>query len=539
MQLEALDVTIRNYITEQIKKTETAYEERIKELQNNYEKIIKEYEFKNLELKEENNLLLYKRFGRSAEQLLADEKQLFLFTEENKSITSDKVTTQEISEVRSYKRKKKCGRKAIDPKLPREERIIDIPEEEKICKCGAHLTRIGEESSEKLHILPPRIIVEKIIRPKYACQCCEGTESEGKPSVRIAPVEPSIIPRSIVSPSLLSTIIIQKYEDHLPFYRQEKQFKRIWVTISRQDMSNWQQKAYTKLKPLFVLFKETIKSGPIIQMDETPVQVMGEEGREDTQKSYMWLSRGGPPGKTVVLYEYRRTRAGEHAKKLLEGYSGYLQTDGYDGYDSAVKGMPGIIHAGCFAHVRRRFYEAEKISGQDSAAREGLEFIRKLYQIEKELRDEKTEKNTSEEKFQKERKVLVLPILNDFKIWLLNHGEGVVPPTLLLGKAVSYTLNQWDKLVRYLDSPYLTPDTNAAENAIRPFAVGRKSWLFNKSPDGADSSCGMYSLIETAKQNGLVPWNYLLELFEKAPLASTLEDWKKLLPWDEHFYRKN
>jgi len=532
MQLGMLDVTIRDYINEQIKKIETSCEERIKE----YQKTIKEYEFENLRLKEENAYLLYKRFGRSAEQLLADEKQPLLFAEEEKN--NKPADENEISEVRSFKRKKKAGRKAIDHKLPREERIVDIPEEEKKCACGANLTRIGEETSEKLHIIPPKIIVERITRPKYSCRCCEGTGDEEKKTIRIAPVEPSIIPRSIVSPSLLSTIIIQKYEDHLPYYRQEKQFKRIWVTISRQDMSNWQQKAYIKVSPLYKLLKETMKTGPVIQMDETPVQVMGEEGRKDTQESYMWLARGGPPGKTVVLYEYRKTRAGEHARKLLEGYSGYLQTDGYEGYDKAVKDMPGIIHTGCFAHARRYFFEAVKVSGQGETAKKGIEYIRMLYCVEKKLREEKNDNKISDEQFLFERKKQAEPILNDFKTWLLKVIDEV-PPSIKLGKAIGYSLNQWDKLIRYLESPYLTPDNNACENAIRPFVLGRKNWLFCQSPEGAESSCGMFTLIETAKQNGLIPWNYLCEVFEKAPFAVTSEDWQKLLPWDEHFHRKN
>ena len=221
IQLETLDPAIINYI----KELETNYNLRLKESENRY-----------LELKERYDLLVYKRFARSAEQLLADKKQPLLFATEE---TSGKVKQEDYTfeKVKSHVRMKK-GRKAIDPKIPREERIIDIAEEEKTCACGAKLTRIGEESSEKLHIIPPRIYVEKTIRPKYACRCCEGTEEEGKPTVRIAPVEPSIIPKSIVSPSLLSTIIIQKYEDHLPYHRQEKQFQRIMVTISRQDMTS-------------------------------------------------------------------------------------------------------------------------------------------------------------------------------------------------------------------------------------------------------------------------------------------------------------
>jgi len=199
-------------------------------------------------------------------------------------------------------------------------------------------------------------------------------------------------------------------------------------------------------------------------MDETEVQVIGEENRSDIQKSRMWLARGGPPGKKVIWYEYHPTRAAYNAKAFLEGYSGYLQTDGYEGYDSAVKDMAGIVQVGCFAHARRKFFEADKISGH--------------------------------------------------------------------GKAIGYSLSQWDKLAAYLESPHLTPDNNACENAIRPFVIGRKNWLFCQSPQGAKSSCGMYSLIETAKRNGLRPFDYLTAVFKKAPVASSLQNWEKLLPWN-------
>jgi transposase len=509
MQLEKLDNTVRDYI---------------KELETN----LKEYKYKYLELKERYDLLVYKRFVRSAEQVIADETQQLLFTLEEVQVeaVTEETRQDDTGVVKSYSRKK-SGRKPLDPNLHREERIVDIEESEKICACGTTLTRIGEESNEKLHIIPPRIYVERVIRPKYACRCCEGTEDECKPTVRIAPVEPSIIPKSIVTPSLLSCIMIQKYEDHLPFYRQEKQFERIGVTISRQDMSNWQQQAYRKLSPLFERLYEAVKSGPVIQMDETTVQVMGEEDRDDTQKSYMWLARGGPPGKTVIWYAYRETRSAYHAKNFLEGYCGYLQTDGYAGYDTAVKDMSCIIHVGCFAHARRKFFEASKASKKSHSAEEGIKYIRKLYNIEDELRGQ----NLDDEKFLSERKALVVPILEKFKSWLLKRKDEV-PPGMLLGKAINYSLSQWDKMVAYLESPYLTPDNNACENAIRPFVLGRKNWLFCKSPEGAESSCGIYSLIETAKQNGLVPLHYLTAAFEKAPLASSPEDWEKLLPWN-------
>ena len=519
MQLEELDITVRDYI----KKLEASYEQRFREL----EASLNEYKYKYLEIKERYDLLVYKRFVRSAEQIAADEDQLKLFSieadaqEEKTEITE----AEELTEVKSFKRKK-VGRKPIDPKIPRSERIIDIDESQKTCACGEDLTKIGEESNEKLHIVPPRIYVERVVRPKYACRSCEGVDAEGERVVRIAPVEPTLIPRSIVSPSLLSCILSQKFEYHLPYYRQEKQFEHIGVSISRQDMSNWQQQAYKKLAPLFILLKEAVKSGPVIQMDETVVQVMGEDGRLDTQKSYMWLARGGPPDKKVVWYEYRETRSAYHARTFLEGYCGYLQTDGYEGYDAAVRANPKIIHVGCIAHARRKFFEASKVM-KSLLAEEGIKYIRKLYRLEDELRS----RNLTNEKFLSKRKFKAAPILKEFKQWLIKSSEEV-PPSVLLGKAISYTLSQWDKMTAYLESPYLTPDNNACENAIRPFVLGRKNWLFCKSPAGAESSCGMYSLIETAKQNALIPLHYLTTLFEKAPLAVSQEDWEQLLPWN-------
>ena len=505
IKLDTLNPGVRNYISD-------------------LEKEANEYKIKYLELKERYDLLVYKKYARSAEELSNSGQQPLFAEEAEQTIQAEPET--ETQKIKSYTRKKP-GRKPIDPNIPRVEEIIDIPESEKICACGAQMSKIGEETSEKVEIIPQSIFVVKTIRPKYACRCCEGTEDEEKPTVRIAPPPPVIIPRSIASASLLSYVMIQKYQDHLPFYRQEIQFQRIGIEISRQDMSNWQQQVYEKLLPLFNLMKKTVKSGPVIQMDETTVQVMGEEGRKDTQKSYMWLARGGPPEKTVVLYEYRKTRNAYHARDFLEGYKGYLQTDGYEGYDAAVRESPGIIHVGCFAHARRKFFEASKSTKTPQSAEEGIKHIRKLYELETALRKE----NLSETAFVCERKKQVEPILAAFRTWL-NKRANEVLPSALLGKAVLYTLKQWDKLVAYLECPYLTPDNNASENAIRPFVLGRKNWLFNKSPKGAESSCGMYSLIETAKQNGIEPLKYLRELFEKAPIANSPEDWENLLPWN-------
>ncbi len=513
MQVETLDATVRDYINE-LETRNQELQNKVIEIETNhkqdYQQLYNEY----LTLKEQYDLLVYKRFVRSAEQLLADEKQQLLFAEEAEQPEANEEKPLELQAVKSFTRKKNGGRKPISANLERRPRVIDIPESEKTCACGANLTKIGEETSEKLVIIPPQIYVDQIIRPKYACRQCEGTEEEDKPAVRIAPVEPSIIPRGIASPSLLATVFTQKFEMHLPYYRQEKQFEQIGAAISRQDMSNWQQQAYEKLKPLFAMLKETVKSGPVLQMDETEVQVIGEEERSDTQKSYMWLARGGPLGKKVILYEYHPTHAAYNAIEFLQGYRGYLQTDGYIGYDSAAKDLPGIIQVGCFAHARRKFFEAAKISCKGRSAEEGIKYIRRLYQLEDTLRSKWKD---DLEKFHEERKKEAAPILAEFEQWLSKRVDEV-PPKVLLGEAIHYTLNQWDKLIKYIESPYLTPDNNACENAIRPFVIGRKNWLFCQSVGGAKSSCGMFTLIETAKQNGLVPFKYLMAVFEKPRL---------------------
>jgi len=519
MQVEGLDTAAITVINE----LKTNYELRIKTIQAQYTSLQNEYDI----LKEKYDLLVYRRFARSAEQLLAETKQKLLFAEEPEQPGLEaKEEAPELQAVKTFTRKK-AGRKPLSENLPRRERVIAINEDDKTCDCGAKLSRIGEETSEKLHIIPPEIYVEKVIRPKFACRCCEGTENEGKAAVRIAPVEPSIIPRSIASPSLLSTIITQKFEMHLPYYRQEKQFANIGACISRQDMSNWQQQVYKRITPLLTLLKDIVRNGPVLQMDETTVQVIGEEGRDDKLKSRMWLARGGPPGTRILWYEYHPTRAAYHAKEFLEGYSGHLQTDGYNGYDCAVKDMPEIIQVGCFAHARRKFFEASKTSKKPQSAEEGIKYIRRLYDLEDSLRSQEL----NESMFLEKRKQAAEKILSEFREWLLiRHNE--LLPSSLLGEAVGYMLNQWDKLVAYLDSPYLTPDNNACENAIRPFVLGRKNWLFCQSPQGAESSCAMYSLIETARQNDIVPFKYLMALFEKVPLAVSAEDWEKLLPWN-------
>jgi len=247
------------------------------DLPKDVQEYIKSLEVRYSALEERYQLLLYKRFCRAAETVDKDQGLLF-DTEGPDNESLPDVEPEESGKIKSYDRKKP-GRKPIDESLPRKDVIIDIPESEKQCACGGTLVRIGEEVSERLQVIPVRMWVERIIRPKYACRKCEGSGDEDKSAVRTASAPASLIPGSITTPGLLSFIMLNKYADHLPFYRQEKSFERIGIHISRQNMSNWQQQVYSKLLPLFALMKKQLQAGSVLQMDETPVQVMNENDR--------------------------------------------------------------------------------------------------------------------------------------------------------------------------------------------------------------------------------------------------------------------
>jgi transposase len=427
-------------------------------------------------LEEKLRLALYRKFGRTSEKL--DPSQLEFFTE-NEDEKAEIVLEPETVTVAAHT-KKKPGRKPLGDNLPRKEIIHDIPEEEKICACGCKLSMIDETVSERLQIIPEQVYVEKHIRPKYACRNCEGSGDEDKPVFRQAPAPPSILPGSILTQGLLAFILVNKYCDHLPFYRQEERFKRIGAYISRQNMSSWMIKVYEILKSLEECFHKKIIEGPVIQMDETTLQVMNEPDREDAQKSYMWLARGGPPETPLVIYQYHETRHSHHAKDFLEGYSGYLQTDGYRGYETALKGNDSIIHVGCLAHARRKFSDATKASKKKGgSAHLALSMIQKIYRIESVLRDE----DITEEEFLMKRKEQAGPLLEDFKSWLDDKALKIRPNSNT-GQAISYTLGQWEKIIRYLNSPYLTPDNNGAERAVKHFVVGRKTGYSLVAPPG-------------------------------------------------------
>ena len=416
--------------------------------------------------------------------------------------------------------------------LPRIEEVHDIPEEEKVCKCGCSLSRIGEEVTEELDIVPRQCRVIRHIRPKYACRRCEGTESD-KCAVQIAPPPVQLLPKTIATAGLIASVVVEKFADGLPLYRQAGRFSREGIEISRGTLSNWVVKVGELCSPLMDIFREDLRAAPSINADETPVQVLNEPGRANTTKSYMWVFKGGiSPLGSVVIFDYRPTRSGEDIlREYLTGYKGCVQTDGYIGYE--VLSELSVHHAGCWAHVRRKFVEV--IQAVDKArkgkerrggsADEAVLKIRRLYEIERRVQ----EMGIAGAALVEFRQKHASPLLEEFRLWL-DARVGSTPPTGLLGKAMNYALKQWVRLIVYVDNPDVGLDNNAAENAIRPFAVGRRNWLFAGSPAGARSSATLYSLVETAKANGLEPYRYLRFLFERLPYAKSTEDYRKLTP---------
>ena len=481
-------------------------------------------------LEERIRLLQNELFGRKSEQRRqGDDRQMPIFGHLENAPDPSPVS-QETIVVPAHKRRKR-GRKPLPEDLPRVEVIHDLSEDEKVCACGAKLSRIGQETCEKLDYIPAKVQVIRHVRYKYACKDCEGVEDDG-PTVKIAPAPVQLIEKSMATEGLLAQIAVSKFADALPLYRQQKMFARLGVDLSRATMANWLVQAARRCSPLIELIEREIREGPLIQMDETPLQVLKEPGRANTKKSYMWVFCGGQHDHPCVLYRYHPTRSGKIALTFLDNYKGTIQSDDYDGYNYLGK-KKDIVHMGCWAHARRKFAEVLKARKKNRGNRadaktladEALDYIGLLYKIERLARDQQM----SPEKIHALRQEKAKPILDDFEKWL-KKTQPLTPPKGLLGTAINYALRNWPKLTAYIEDGHFKPDNNAAENAIRPFVVGRKNWLFAGAPNGADAAATFFTLIETAKANGLEPYGYLRCLFGQLLLVKDQDGYRALLP---------
>jgi transposase len=464
------------------------------------------------ELKDTIFLLQRRKFAPTSEQV-KNEPQLMMFDEVEDILENEEEEADSKSEVKGHTRKR-GKRKPLPESFKREITVYDLSEDEKVgMRC------IGEEKSEKLNIVPAKISVSVTIRKKYAPTKGDGTILTAK-----SPKE--LLPKSMASASLIAYIITSKYVDALPLYRQEKIFERISSDLKRQTMARWLIKVSDQLVPLYNLMQDICIDRNYIQMDESRVQVLKEEEKKATSKSYMWL-RYSPGLKPIVLYDYSPTRSGDVPFELLEGFSGVLQVDGYDGYARVCR-EKNLIRAGCWDHARRKFFDANKTSGGKGTGKKAVAILKKIYKIEEQIKF-----LPLKEKY-KIRQEKTKPILDDFKIWI-DEVRAKITPTSVAGKAINYTYNEWKYLTVFLDHPEINISNILVENAVRPFAIGRKNWLFSNSVSGAKASAMFYSIIETAKANGFEPFDYLNRMLDKLPQAESIEDFERLLPFKDQF----
>lgn len=477
-------------------------------------------------------LLLRKRqFGASADR--PGKEQFNLFDEaELEQLLADLGVPDSLAAAQPVRKKgdserRQPVRRPLPAHLDRIEKIIDLSDEDKQAM-GEEWVFIGYDVSEQLAIIPRQHYVIAYKRAKYVPQHDEVAGAEQ--GVRIASRPDQILPKSIAHSSVIADVLVRKFVDGLPFYRQEVINAREGIDLSRQTMSGWVIQLHERLSPLMAVMKRLLHAGPVIQIDETRLQVLKEPGRENTKLSYMWVYGGGPPDRPVVWYQYASTRSGDVPLDFLypEGEAPvekamYLMTDGYEGYNALSK-LPGILgHAACWAHVRRKFVEATHGRKNTAAAHQMVALIRKLYLVERATVEEMPEAR------QAIRRAQAAPVLEKIKEWLDQKVNQVLPKSPL-GAAIAYTLGLWPKLTIYLEDGNIPIDNNRIENAIRPFVIGRKNFLFSGSPRGAQASATLYTLVESAKANGLEPWAYLNYLFEKLPTAKSEQALLALLP---------
>ncbi len=465
-----------------------------------------------------------KTFAASTEKSI---NQHEMFNEAELSVVAEDVLAEQEAEreatsnTAAAKPKKKPGRKPLPATLPRIRIEHVASAAEQVCDCGYQRVEIGEVTSEQLDIIPAKIQVIVNVRKKYACQHCET-------GVVTAPLPAQPIPKSNASPSLLAHIATAKYQDGLPLHRQEAVLNRSGVEIPRNTLASWMIKSGELIQPLINLLEDKLLAYPVMHCDETTLQVLKEPDKHARQKSYMWVRVGGPPAQPIRLFHYADSRRGEVASALLASYEGYLQTDDYAGYNSACN-KNNITQLGCWAHARRKFIDAQKANSnkhkKTSKADVAINLIGKLYAIEKQIKA-----LSADEKYTV-RQQQTLPILTDIRQWLDKTLHSILPKGLL-GKALSYLEKNWIKLTIYIEDGRLSIDNNPAENAIRPFVIGRKNWLFSATVRGAKSSANLYGLIETAKANGLEPYAYLRHVFKELPKAASVDDIEALLPWN-------
>lgn len=455
-------------------------------------------------LKEQLHLMLRRQFGPRHEAVNLDQMGLF-------AKPDDTSTLIEVTERDS----EPCSREGVLPApterkkairilkdLPREIRVIDIPEAEKVCGCcGGALHRFGEDASEQLHYVPANLKIIETRRQKYACNSCHGDVKRAKDEVT------ALFPKSMASASLLAYLSVSKFCDGLPLYRISKRLNRLGIELAHGLLSEWLVDAAGLLEGVVKRMAETVKATGQVFTDDTILPLQNDmPERNATLQSRLWVYASGLRNhKPLAVYQFSRTRSRDAPTAFLSDYKGFLQADAYPGYD-ALYASGEIKEVACWAHARRKFVEVAALLKQPGRPHVALGFIRKLYRIERTIR------TLGDEERYRVRQAESVPILTEFKAWLDEQINAVLPKSAL-GQAVSYALKNWDALTRYTEHGHLEADNNYAERCMRPVAVGRKAYLFVGSERAGHAAAIYYSLMESCKLNQVNPLNYMNYLF--------------------------
>ena len=511
-------------------------QEQIAQMQKSIEQLIEENRKKDAIIEEKNQIILNSnraRFGQSSEKrkYVLSDGQLCMFEITGDGNTVDNSTKEDCQPaektvpVSSYIRKPKRTLKELAANIPVTEQIIDIPEEQKFNAQGEPLEQIGKvEVRSELVREPEKVYLVKYYAMTYADPRAE--EETGRADIKTAHVPAPLIPHSYASASTVTDVIIKKYMDALPLYRQEQIWRRLGVDLKRGTLANWViTAADVYLKPIWDKMKEYLLKLPVIHADETVLQVNKEPGRTPQQESRIWAYSSSPRAdKQIRLFQYEASRQGACATGFLNGFHGILVSDGYSGY-----GVVGeILRAGCWAHMRRKWFEAmpKGATIENSKAAKGFEFCNRIFEVERKL------ECLSDEERAAERKRQTKPIIDEFYAWI----ETIFKPSGKLKEAVTYAVNQKDFLCTFLYHGEVEASNNTVENAQRGVVLGRKNWLFCDTPKGAHASAIAYSILETAKANGINPEKYLMHILTVLPERNAknrnanIDD---LLPWNE------
>ncbi len=476
------------------------------------EKKVESLEVENQRLRDMIVLMNREQFGTKSERVEELPLEQLLFNEIEREAAN--LPTEQYETIAEHTRKKGRGKKKPFPDhLEREEKIIDLTDEEKICPHdGTRLKEIGEEVTEKFKTIPAQMSVIVYRKKKYACPCCDSYLKQAKTN--------SILPGTIATPELLSTIIFSKFFQSLPLYRQQEQFKLNGVDLTRATMGRWLVQVSEKLIPLWNCLEEKAIDSGYMAIDATTIQVLKEEDRAAETKSFMWVR--GSPELGIVLFDYDPSGAGKVAKRLTEDFKGALQADAHRGYNQLDRKKLTLL--GCMMHARRRFHKAWLLGKKKPGiAAEALQMFKWLYDKE----DEYREKGLTPHQRKIWRDKEVGPSLLEMKKWCGWQLEKV-PPKSPTANALNYFINEYQELSAFLKNGRHEMDNGWVERQIKRFAIGRKNWLFSDTIAGANASSVLYSLTLTAKLNGKDPFKVMTEIFERLPLAKTIGDYERL-----------